>query len=288
MTGFLASFKAEVRKMRRRPAIWICAGILVALLILLGYVISYVIYSHPPKGSAQQLPRGVTYDMFKVGLYPAHFVQNTLNGGAQLGGVMALIMGVLVQGSEYGWGTFKTVFTQRPRRLEVFAGRLVAVILVMLLLVLVLFALAAGLSYVIATIDGKSTAYPPAVDVLKGVLAMWLILSFWAVFGIALATVFQQSALAIGLGLAYALVIEALLFGILAGVSGDWVNQVRQWFPITNAGYLRAAFGQAVTIPGQPSESPFADATHAVVMLFVYLGVFTGVSAYLTRRRDVI
>ena len=36
------------------------------------------------------------------------------------------MLGVFALGSEYGWGTLKTLFTQRPGRLRVFAAKLAA------------------------------------------------------------------------------------------------------------------------------------------------------------------
>jgi hypothetical protein len=59
-----------------------------------------------------------------------------------------------------------------------------------------------------------------------------------------------------------------------------------QWFPIANTGYLSDSFG-AVPIRGAPTVAPFADATHAVVVLVVYLVVFTAITGWLTRTRDV-
>ena len=38
----------------------------------------------------------------------------------------ASILGVLSVGSEFGWGTWKTLLTQRPGRLTVFGAKLVA------------------------------------------------------------------------------------------------------------------------------------------------------------------
>src|SRR5260370_16768496 len=78
-------------------------------------------------------------------------------------------------------------------------------------------------------------------------------------FGLALATLFQQSALAIGLGLAYALVVEVLIFGLLAGVGGGFVEQVQQWFPLANTGYPVHPFG-SLRVRGVPSPTPFAAA----------------------------
>jgi ABC-type transport system involved in multi-copper enzyme maturation permease subunit len=157
-----------------------------------------------------------------------------------------------------------------------------------LVTVALLFAVDAAASYVVALIDGKSTDFPPSLDVSKGVMAAWLIFGFWALFGFTLATLFRQSAMAIGLGLAYAILIEGIILNILGSVGGDTVKQIQQWFPIANTGYLVQSFGQAVRVQGQPVVKPFADANHAVAVLLVYIAVFVVVSAIFIKRRDVI
>jgi hypothetical protein len=145
----------------------------------------------------------------------------------------------------------------------------------------------AACSWVIALLDGKSSSYPAADVIVKAIAAAFLIFSFWAVFGFALATVFRQSALAIGLGLAYALVIELLVFGLLSGLGANIVKPIQQWFPIANSSYLSQSFGQVSFRGVQSQPAPYADATHAVVMLLVYVVAFTALSAWLTRTRDV-
>ena len=280
--------KGEFLKLRKRPAVWVCIGILLLLLLAFGYLLSWIVftYTKPPTGP-NGLPPGVTYAELKKGLYPLHFIQNTLNGGTQLGGVLALIIGVLSQGSEYGWGTVKTAFTQRPRRLEWLAGKLVSVALTMLVMTLLLLAMAALTSFVLATIDGGDRTWPAAVVILKGILSAWLIYCFWGFFGFGLATLFRQSAMAIGLGLAYALVIEALIFGLLSQFVGDPVRKVQQWFPLANAQYLIQSFGPPTREVGANPRPPFADATHAVTMLLLYCVAFVILSAVFLQRRDV-
>ena len=92
--------------------------------------------------------------------------------------------------------------------------------------------------------------------------------------------------MAIGLGLAYALVVEGLIFGFGASLI-SWLRNVQQWFPIANTGYLTDSLG-SVKIRGiPPSPPPFADAMHAVLVLTTYLVVFVVISAVLVRRRDV-
>lgn len=279
----LGMLRAELLKVRRRPAVWVCFAILMALVVFLGYLLPYLIFTHtkPPA-----TPRAtIDYAVLKQGLYPLHFHQNSMNGGSQLGGVLALIIGVLVQGSEYGWSTVKTVFTQGPRRWQVLAARLAVLSGLMLLMAAVLLGLGALTSAALAGVDGRSLAFPDAVTIVKAVLAMWLVFDFWALFGFALATLFQQSALAIGLGLAYALVIEALIFGLADQFVGTASKQIHQWFPLNNMTFLVRGFGPATG--AVPEAPPFAGATHGAVVLLVYCATLTVISLVLTQRRDV-
>jgi ABC-2 type transport system permease protein len=284
----LAAFTWETFKLYKRPAVWVSIGLLLILAIGLGYVIFYLVYTLSPASSSTGLPRGVTLKDFKVALYPPAVVMYTLGTWDTLGGVFALILGVLSQGSEYGWGTVKTLFTQRPGRVALLLGKLGALSVAVAVMVLGLFAVDAISSYVVASIDGKSTAFPALIDVLKGLAACWLIFEFWAVFGFALATIFRQSAMAIGLGLAYAIVIEGIIFSIAGNVGGNTVRQVESWFPVANTGYLSRSFGVAVPEGlARTIAKPIADANHAVLVLLIYLAVFIAVSALLFNRRDV-
>jgi ABC-2 type transport system permease protein len=282
-----AAFRGEMFKVVRRPGIWVLVGVLLALAILIGYAITWLIYTFPPPGSSQGLPPGTTLADFKVALYPENFVRQTLSQWSVLGGVFALIVGVLLQGSEYGWGTIKTLYTQREGRLTMLFGKIAALAVVVLVMVIALFAVDAAASTVVAVVDGKTITFPGADVVVKAVIAGFLIFGFWALFGLFLATLFKQSAMAIGLGLAYALVVEVLIFGLLGGLGGDIVKQIQQWFPIANTTYLSQSFGQIRLRGFQSQSAPFADANHAVVMLLLYLVAFAALSAWLSRTRDI-
>jgi len=279
-------FRGELFKVIRRPGIWVLISVLLALAILLGYAITWLIYTHPPPGASQGLPPGTTLADFKVALYPQNFVRQTLSQWGVLGGVFALIVGVLMQGSEYGWGTIKTLYTQRSGRLTMLSGKIAALAVVVAVMVVALFAVDAASSSVVAWVDGKTISFPDANVILKAVVAAFLIFGFWAIFGLTLSTLFRQSAMAIGLGLAYALVVEVLIFGLLGGLGGDIVKKIQQWFPIANTSYLSQSFGQ-IRVVGVRGQTPYADASHAVVVLLLYVVAFTAITAYLSRTRDI-
>jgi ABC-2 type transport system permease protein len=283
----LAAFRGEMFKTVRRISVWVCVITLVVLAVVIGYVVFGILYSHPPTGSSQGLPKGETLAVFLVTLYPINFIKETLSTWADLGGVFALIIGVLVQGSEFGWGTVKTLYTQHSGRLTMLTGKLLALAVVVLIMVAALFAADAAASYVVATLVGGDTTFPSVDLIVKGFGACFLIYGFWALLGLVLATLFRQSAMAIGLGLAYALVVERLIFGLLSLIGTNIINPIHEWFPIANTGYLVDSFG-TVRIRGlNTSLSPYADGTHAVTVLLIYLVVFVGVTVFFTRNRDI-
>ena len=281
----MRAFAGELFKSWKRPAVWVCVLALIAVAVTIGYGLPWLVETYPPAGSSGQLPEGTTFADLKVSLYPANFVRQTLQQWAVLGGVFALILGVLSQGSEYGWGTLKTLFAQRDGRLAMLAGKIGALAVVILVLVLGLFAADAVSSVGAALLDGKNMSFPDAVTIVKGVAAMYLIFGFWALFGLALATLFRQSAMAIGLGLAYALVVEGIILGFASQFAG-WVKELQQWFPIANTTYLAESFGQPAG-RAFARAAPAADANHAVAVLSVYVVAFAVITALLVRRRDV-
>lgn len=281
----MRAFAGELFKAVRRPANYVCVFGLLAVAVTIGYGLPWLVETFPPAGASAGLPAGTTLADFKVTLYPANFVRYTVAEWYLLGGVFALILGVLAQGSEYGWGSVKTLYTQRDGRLVMLFGKLGAVAVLAVVLVVALFAVDAVASTGIAVIDGKSISYPDATTVAKGLGALLLIYVFWATFGFVLATLFRQSAMAIGLGLAYALVIEGIILGFAVQFAG-WLRDIQQWFPIANTGYLSQSFG-SVNVRGIPRAQPFADATHAIAVISIYVVVFVALNALMVRSRDV-
>ena len=278
-----AAVRAEWFKLVRRRALWMTIGLMVALAVGIEYFLVYVVATHPPAGPARA---GSDLAALRTGLYPDSVVKKSLANASGLVGIFALIVGVLAQGSEYSWATVKTALVQLPGRISILVGQLASLAALALIMALGLFVADAVASYVIATIDAKPAVWPSVIDLIKGVGAAWLILYFLTVLGFGLATVFRQSAMAIGLGLAYVLVIENLVFGLLVNL-GDTFKQIQEWFPIANAGYLQQSFGRTTGAVAAAAASPPVGATHAVIVLALWLVGVAALSATLVRARDV-
>ena len=75
--------------------------------------------------------------------------------------------------------------------------------------------------------------------------------------------------------------------GLLRGFGTETVQLYQQWFPIANTGYLGRSFGEIAFKGIPPAPAPYANATHAMVVLVAYVAVFMAMSARLSRSRDV-
>lgn len=277
------AIRAEWFKVMRRPALWVTIGLMLALSVGLEYVLVYAVAIHPPRG-AERL--GSTLVTLRRDLYPDAVVRKTLANAGSLYGIFALIAGVLVQGSEYAWGTVKTAHLQLPGRLAIHAAQLVSIALLTVVMALGLFAVDAAASVGIALIDGQTITWPSAAELIKGLGAAWLIFGFMAVFGYTLATVFKQSAMAIGLGLAYLLVIENLVFGLLDNV-GDTFKHIQEWFPVANSLYLEEALGAVRAAAASAATVAPVDGTHALAVLILWLSAVIVISAAVVKVRDI-
>lgn len=90
----LAGFGAEWLTLRKRPATWILAAVWFALVILFGYVLTYLVFAYPPEGS---FPPGSNPRDFIGALFPENLLPNVLGGFSSTGGgPIALILGARV------------------------------------------------------------------------------------------------------------------------------------------------------------------------------------------------
>jgi ABC-2 type transport system permease protein len=279
MRGSLA---AELLLLRKRASTWILLGIWTALATFFSYLLPYVEYRNGDLGGG---PGEVRLEE----LLPQSLAGRLSGGFPFFGGVFALMLGVLALGSEYGWGTLRTVFVQRPGRLQVFTAKLLALGAGLLPFVLAVFAVGAISSYTIARAEGAEIGWPAAWDVVRALAAGWLILAVWGALGVALGVLSRGTALAIGVGILYALVIEGLVSAFADQIG--LLEPLVELFLRANAyslveGLGASTTGAATNGPGAFS-GPYVGGEQALLVLIAYLAGFLLLSGFLLRRRDV-
>lgn len=271
----LNSFRAEAIKVVKRPAIWLLAA---------GLDPQPDLHLPDPVRRLNGATGGPDSDRPLDALLPANLVGNSIAGLPVFFGAIIIIFGVLVVGAEYGWGTWKTVLVQGPSRTAVYAGKLLVLAAGTLGALVGVFGLGAVASAVIAAVESQPLDWPSVTALAEGIGAGWLIAMMWALFGGLLGVALRGVALAIGLGLVWALAVQNLLDSIAAPLL-DWVATMQKGLPGPNAGSLVAALGGSVDTPG---VEQLVGGGQATAVLAVYLVVFAVAGGVLLRRRDVL
>ena len=272
------SIAAELFVLRKRASTWILLAIWLVLGMFFNYLLPYLTYRNNA-GSPTQPPL--------TPLLPQGLIGTLVNAFPFYGGAIVLMLGALSLGSEYGWDTLKTLFTQRPRRLRLFAAKLIAAGIALVPFVLLLYACGAIASDVIARLEGAPVAWPAAGLILRAVLAGWFILAVWTAFGVLLAALSRGTALAIGVGMLYALVVEGLLSAFASDLS--FLQPVVKLFLRANAYSLVKPLGASLSAGGPGAfAGPFVGGTLAFVVLALYLTAFVALAALVLHRRDVV
>ncbi|MBL7495410.1 ABC transporter permease [Frankia sp. CNm7] len=195
-----------------------------------------------------------------------------LNAISILLGVVGLCVVAASLAGDYGRGTLRNQLMAQPHRLRLLAGKCLALVTFLALVVLAAAVVSVALSFALAPVKGVSTdAWTSAAgmrELGKGVANNLVNAWGFGVLGALAAIVFRSPAASISVGLAYVLPVEIIVAGIWEP-SGSWLpGQLLQ--DIANGGHGYA--------------TPYADAGLRVLAYGLVAAVIT---ALLFRYRDV-
>ncbi|RJQ42209.1 MAG: hypothetical protein C4534_10920 [Gaiellales bacterium] len=278
---YLRSVQAELLLLRRRVSYWIILAVYAVTGMLFSYVFPYLIYRDAIGG-----PEAAARIALAI-LLPENLVRYSLTGFPFYAGIMVFIVGVLAVGSEYNWGTFTNTLVQRASRSRIMLSKLTALAIALLPFVAINYILGAGFSAGIAMIESAPITWPPLWDIARALALSWYILLLWATFGAFLAVLSRGTALAIGLGIFYALVVEGVI--ALFGRQIDALLFISRIF-LRTAGYsIVTSLGAMVAGEGGPGafEGPFITPARAAVTMAAYITLFSAYVVFTVNRRDV-
>ncbi|MFI6073517.1 ABC transporter permease [Actinoplanes sp. NPDC051343] len=276
--------RADLLRLSRWPAAWAMLGVWLLLNGLFSFLFPYLSYRSGASGFSTE---GVSRAQLLSSMLPAQLPVTLVSGTPMFGGAILLILGALAAGSGYSWGTWKTVLTQGRTRLQVVRGlfQALAVAVVAFVVLTVVFDLA--LSLVVAWSEGQAATLPGGRALLEAFGATLLICAVWTSGGVFIGLLARGPALAVGLGLVWALAVENLLRGVAGPL--DWLRPVTDHLPGSAAGSLAAAVGAAPAggPDGTPGVVTSLTGSAAVLTAALYLVAFVALAATLLRRRDV-
>lgn len=186
-------------------------------------------------------------------------------------GVVALCVFAGAFASEYSQGTMRNLLVRQPQRAKLLSGKFLALAAFIVLAVLLAILVASGLAFALAPGKGISTsAWTSSTglsDFGQALLHVELTCLGYGLFGTALAILLRSPGLAIALGVAWVLPIEAIITNAI------WSNGDR-WLP----GQLLSALAH-----GGNSSSSY---DHALLMLAIYAVVAAAGTLFVFARRD--
>lgn len=265
-------FVAGIRKLLRRPASLISLGLLVGLESILFVAIG---------ASARQVPedQGGAAALLLVtfpGAYTA-VISNIL----QIGGLLGLIYGATVAGSEWTWGTLKTAVARGESRSRYQLSLFAALVLLVGIGVLVSFAAGVGAALLGATMAGVPTSGVTdrtALGTLPELLGrVWLAVTEQTAIGFAIATLARSQLAGIGAGIGVS---------VASGIATIFLSDIMQYTPFNAAGAVVAVSDEGFGGGGGGIVSQL-EPNQALLVVAAWLVGSLLVAALFTERAEI-
>jgi len=193
--------RSSLRKLVRRPASWVTAGLIAALLLLVYLGIGATVNTLPTTG-----PRAVgRVALLNILTFPGAY-DGVATQLLDLGGLFGLAFAAAVAGSEWGWGTLKAAVARGESRSRYMLGSVGALVLAAGLAMVVVYGVGIGAAVLGASLAGVSlTGLSDAATIggLPGTLLhVWLGLAEEIAVGFAVATLTRSQLAGVGAGIA--------------------------------------------------------------------------------------
>jgi ABC-type transport system involved in multi-copper enzyme maturation permease subunit len=266
--------------------------IMLALIVMIAFLLYFLVWAsvnaqlQAVKSGTIPAPAGGTAQLEQTlrQIAPDRVAQFGLSIVSGLGSVMLIVFAASHVGTEFGWGTFRTLLAHGATRTGFLVSKTVSLVLYATAFMIVGTLAAIAASYAVSAVAGISVGN--GVDLPEVARAAAKSgYTFLPYMALALAiAVWAKSA---GAGIATGLVVyfaEGLVATLLVSLNKDYA-QIVNWGLSRNAAALtRTAGGQASQ---DPTASTLPDPTQAAIVLAVYCVLFLVLAYWRLRSRDV-
>jgi hypothetical protein len=294
--GVLASLRAELTVIRRRPAVWALVLATPVSVLIGDYLTGYVYY----RTAATGLTASVSAPLVLLGMLPGESLTSALSGLGTYSGLYGpavfFLLGAVIAGTDWGQGMIKTSLLQGPGRLQTRIGQDLAVLTVAVTGVALTFGVAAVASAAVAAGLGGSafpqaSSFPLPAHVAASVAGGMVIALACTAVGLAAGTVLRSATKAVAAVVLWAVVVQPYLNQIGAQLSGVLLR-LYEVLPDASINTLVNLYNNitvssgAGTLVEPPSGVQVAPAL-AFTVLGLYLLAALAVAALVTRRRSL-
>lgn len=213
--------RSELIRVRRRGVLIGWFGLVAMFTVLINVVMFQVV---DQTGAPPVSGPGVSFPS-PVALLSADGIVAGLGAAASFFGVVTLAFWALATASDYTTGLVRIVVAAEPRRWRLLCGKWIALALVTAATCLV----ALVVTLAVAPAAARAGGFSPSAwgtglgSVLFGATAhLYLSLLVWGSIGLTLSTLTRSAGIAIGVGVGYVLLVEAIITAVATGL-GDWL-----------------------------------------------------------------
>jgi ABC-2 type transport system permease protein len=213
--------RSELLRLRRRTVLLGWFGLVAMFAVLINFVMFQVV---EPSGAAPDDGPGVSFPSAAV-LLASDGIVAGLGAAASFFGVVTLAFWALAAAGDHSTGLVRIIVAAEPRRWRLLLGKWIALAVVTALTCVA----ALVVNVVVAPVAAQAGGFTPdawgtdiADVVLGAVLHLYLSLLVWGSIGLALATLTRSAGVAIGVGVGYVLLLEAVISAVASGIS-DWL-----------------------------------------------------------------
>jgi ABC-2 type transport system permease protein len=297
LRGVLASLRAELLVMCRRPAVWALVLATPASLLIGGYLTDFVYYRTAGTG----IGLDVNAPQVLAAMLPGQYLTTALDTFGtdtySYGPAVFFLLGALVAGTDWERGTIRTALLQGPGRLQTRIGQDLAVLAAAAASVALTFAVAAAVSSAAAAGLGVSAApqaagFPVPAHVAASVAGALILALACTAIGLALGTVLRGATRAAGAVLLWVVVVQPYLDQISTQLHGVLLR-LYEALPDASMNTVVNLYNSTIAaVPGTQIWPPGSDGIQiapvlAFAVLAGYVLVFLAVPAVVTRRRSI-
>jgi hypothetical protein len=263
-------FQSGLRKLIQRPASFVSLGLLIALLLLVFVAVG---------ATADQLQgqQGGAEALLLV-TFPGSY-ELVLGFTLGLGGLLAVIYGAAIAGSEWSWGTLKSAVARGEGRSWYVLCTFAAIAVMLALGLVIAYLVGVAGAYLGALLANVPTDGVDDFETLRSlpeaVARTWLALAEQAAIGFAVATLARSQVAGIGVGI-------AAYFG--EQFASIFVSDITKWLPFSAA-------NASVTVGPQTSVGgellPTLDPNTALLVVLLWLSGALVAAALFTERAEI-
>ncbi len=289
---FLNMLAIENTKLFKRLMLWIELGAM-ALLVAMLMIIVYVTLQTAPLEGAQAAAAGAKEVLKNFLTWPTSLLNSLgLATGNGLGGLLLIILVGAATAQEYTWRTLHLWLGRGVRRPTLIVAKFVSILLPALLLVLVPLLVGGAISAVFS-LGLNGSLHLEQLNLgqlaLSTLRTTYTLLPYGAL-AFLLAILSRSTVVAIGGGLAYALLLEGILLQILAMASGP-LGKIGMYLPSGLAnGVLvlnQSAMKVSLSAGGSSAKMYMLDPVPAAIGIALWTLLFLGLAMWIFQKQDL-